>query len=38
MITTEDSKIHIYDGIELVQKYKGTPFSYWKNKRIYSSM
>jgi len=28
MITTEDSKIHIYDGVELVQKYKGTSFSY----------
>ncbi|CAJ1937863.1 unnamed protein product [Sphenostylis stenocarpa] len=27
MITTEDSKIHIYDGIELVQKYKGLPKS-----------
>lgn len=27
MITSEDSKIHIFDGIELVQKYKGLPKS-----------
>ncbi|XP_027341530.1 WD repeat-containing protein 44-like isoform X2 [Abrus precatorius] len=27
MITSEDSKIHIFDGIELVQKYRGLPKS-----------
>ncbi|GAU35081.1 hypothetical protein TSUD_70040, partial [Trifolium subterraneum] len=27
MITSEDSKIHILDGIEIVQKYKGLPRS-----------
>lgn len=24
MITSEDSKIHILDGVEIVHKYKGT--------------